>query len=505
MMLTLYLAIGIFTGITVGYLARRTIAVKQGDIAETKAKNVLYLAEEKEKKILLSARDKSLKIIDEAKKEEQARREDLSRIGNRLEKREALFDKKILEIENKEDKIRQEAQNIVKFKEELKKVRKEQIKKLEKIATLTKERAKTIMMDLVEKETEQDLAARIRKLESQSSEEIEKKAKEILTLTIERCASSHASETTTTTIPLPNDEMKGRIIGREGRNIKSIEQLTGVDILIDDTPETLVISSFSPIRRNVAKIALEKLIKDGRIHPGRIEGCIEEAKKELALDIKKSGEDAVYETGVSALDPKLTQILGRLKFRTSYGQNVLRHSVEVAQLSAILANELGANAIIAKKAGLLHDIGKAVDHEIQGTHPEIGRDIAKKFHLSEEIIAPILTHHEDHPPTLEAIIVKVADAISGARQGARKDTYEKYIQRLKELEDIAKNFSGVEKVYAIQAGREIRIFVNSEKISDLEAHKLAKNIAKEIESELKYPGEIRVNVIREMRVLEYAR
>ncbi|MEA2065288.1 MAG: ribonuclease Y [Patescibacteria group bacterium] len=505
MMLAIYLSFGVFAGVTVGYLARKTIAIKQGDIAETKAKDVLYLAKEKEKKILLSGRDKALKIIDEAKKEEKAQREDLSRISGRLEKRESLFDKKILEIENKEDKIRKETQNITKFKEELKKVHKEQIKKLEKIATLTKERAKIIMMDLVEKETEQDLAIRIRKLESQSSEEIEKKAKEILTLTIERCASSHASETTTTTIPLPNDEMKGRIIGREGRNIRSMEQLTGVDILIDDTPETLVISSFSPIRRNVAKIALEKLIKDGRIHPGRIEGCIEEAKKELALDIKKAGEDAVYETGVSALDPKLTQILGRLKYRTSYGQNVLRHSVEVAQLAAILANELGANAIIAKKAGLLHDIGKAVDHEMQGTHPEIGRDIAKKFHLQEEVIIPILTHHEDHPPTLEAVIVKVADAISGARQGARKDTYEKYIQRLKELEDIAKNFSGVEKVYAIQAGREIRIFVNSEKISDLEAHKLAKNIAKEIESELKYPGEIRVNVIRETRVLEYAR
>lgn len=505
MMLAIYLSFGILAGITVGYLIRKTVAVKQGDIAETKAKDVLYLAEEKEKKILLSARDKALKIIDEAKKEEQSRRDDLSRIGNRLEKRETLFDKKILEIEDKEDGIKKEMKSIAQAKDDLKKIRKEQIKKLEKIAALTKDQAKKIMIDLVEKENEQNLAERIRKLENQDSEELEKKAKEILTLTIERCASSHASETTTTIIPLPNDEMKGRIIGREGRNIKSMEQLTGVDILIDDTPEAIVISSFSPIRRNVAKIALEKLIKDGRIHPGRIEGCIEEAKKELALDIKKSGENAVYETGVSALDPKLTQILGRLKYRTSYGQNVLRHSIEVAQLSAILANELGANAVVAKKAGLLHDIGKAVDHEIQGTHPEIGRDIAKKFHLPEEIIIPILTHHEDHPPTLEAIIVKVADAISGARQGARKDTYDRYIQRLKELEDIAKNFSGVEKAYAIQAGREIRVFINSEEVSDLEAHKLAKNIAKDIENELKYPGEIRVNVIRETRVLEYAR
>ena len=275
--------------------------------------------------------------------------------------------------------------------------------------------------------------------------------------------------------------------------------------MIDDTPETIIISAFSPIRRNVAKIALEKLIKDGRIHPGRIETAIEEAKKELALDIKKAGEDVIYEVGVTGLDPKLIQILGRLKYRTSYGQNVLRHSVEVAQLASILAKDLGADPIVVKKAGLLHDIGKAVDHEIKGTHPEIGRDIAKKFKLPEEIIAPILTHHEDHPPTLEAIVVKIADAISGARLGARKDSYEEYIQRLEELEGIAKTFEGVEKVYAIQAGREVRVFINPDMVSDLDAHKLAKNIAKEIESELKYPGEIKVNVIRETRILEYAR
>ncbi len=505
MMEVLFLAVGILSGISVGYMLRRTIAIKQADEAEKKSRELIFSAKEKQKKILLSARDKALRVIDEAKKEEAARRAELRRIQERLEKREEIFDKKFIEIEKKEKQIKEETVKINKVKEEIKKIRQDQIKKLEKIASLPKEKAKDILLDLVEKEAEEDLTARIRKLEQFGSEEIEKKAKALLTSVIERCASSHAAETTTTSVAIPNDEMKGRIIGREGRNIRAIEQLTGVEIVIDDTPETILISGFSPIRRNVARIALEKLIKDGRIHPGRIETAVEEAKKELALDIKKAGEDAVYETGVAGLDPRLIQILGRLKYRTSYGQNVLRHSVEVAQLASILAKDLGGDPIIAKKAGLLHDIGKAVDHEIQGTHPEIGRDIAKKFKLPEEIVTPILTHHEDHPPTLEAVIVKVADAISGARQGARKDTYEEYIQRLEELEGIARNFDGVDKVYAIQAGREVRVFVNPEEISDLEAHKLAKNIAKEIEKELKYPGEIRVNIIRETRILEYAR
>lgn len=499
------MAIGMLSGIAVGYMLRRTIAIKQADDAERKSRDLVYAAKEEQKKILLSARDSALKIIDDAKKEENVRRQEIGRLRERLEKREEIFDKKFIEIERKEKEIQRGNEEVLKIREEIKGIRKDQVEKLEKIASLTKERAKDILLDLVEKESGEDLMVRIRKLEQENSDVIEKKAKEFLTSAIERCASSHAAETTTTSVSLPSDEMKGRIIGREGRNIRTIEQMTGVEIIIDDTPGAILISGFSPIRRNVAKIALEKLIKDGRIHPGRIEEAVEAAKKELAIDIKKAGEDAIYETGVAGLDPKLIQILGRLKYRTSYGQNVLRHSVEVAQLSAILAEELGADAVIAKKAGLLHDIGKAVDHEIQGTHPEIGRDIARKFKLPEEIITPILTHHEDHPTTLEAIIVKVADAISGAREGARKDTYEEYIQRLEELEEIAKQFEGVDKVYAIQAGREVRVFVNPDAINDIEAHKLAKNIAKEIEKELKYPGEIKVNLIREMRVLEYAR
>jgi ribonucrease Y len=505
MMEVVFLAIGMLSGISVGYLLRRTVAIKKADDAERKSKDLVYQSKEEQKKLMLSARDKALKIIDEAKREENSRRQEVKRMRDRLEKREEIFDKKFMEIERKEKDIQKGNEEVGKVREDIKKIRKDQIEKLEKIAALSKDRAKDILLDLVEKESEEDLLARFRKLEQESSEQLEKKAKEVLTGVIERCASSHAAETTTTSVNIPGDDMKGRIIGREGRNIRTIEQLTGVEIIIDDTPGAILISGFSPIRRNVARIALEKLVKDGRIHPGRIEEAVESAKKELAIDIKKAGEEVIYETGVAGLDPKLVQILGRLKYRTSYGQNVLRHSVEVAQLSAILAEELGADPVVAKKAGLLHDIGKAVDHEIQGTHPEIGRDIAKKFHLPEEIIIPILNHHEDHPPTLEGVIVKVADAISGAREGARKDTYEEYIQRLEELEGIAKNFDGVEKVFAIQAGREVRVFVNPANISDVEAHKLAKNIAKEIEQELRYPGEIRVNLIREMRVIEYAR
>ncbi|MCX6746033.1 MAG: ribonuclease Y, partial [Candidatus Parcubacteria bacterium] len=335
--------------------------------------------------------------------------------------------------------------------------------------------------------------------------EIDKKAKDIIALAIQRCSISHAQEITTTTVDLPNDEMKGRIIGREGRNIRTIEQLTGVEIVVDDTPMAITISGFSPIRRQVAKRALATLISDGRIHPGRIEEAIETAKREIALEIKKSGEDALFEMGITGIDPKLVQILGRLKFRTSYGHNVLLHSLEVSHLAGLLAEELGADVTVAKKGGLFHDIGKAVDHEVKGGHPEIGYDILKKFNLPEEIAYMCIAHHEDMPKTLEGIIVKVADAISGARPGARKDTYERYLQRLEELENVANAFAGVQKSYAIQAGREIRVFVMPEEIDDLSAAKLAQDIAHKIEEELKYPGEIKVNVIREMRVTEYAR
>ena len=433
------------------------------------------------------------------------RRRELHHLQKRLEKREGLFDQKLLDLENRQQKLYEKAGRIEGIKKEIEKIKVAQMDKLEKVASLSKEQAKDVLLEMTEKEIKDDLLNRIRKLEKESSETLERKAKDLLSTAIQRVASSHAAETTTTTVSLPSDEMKGRIIGREGRNIKAIEQLTGVEIVVDDTPEAIVISGFSPIRRHLAKRTLDKLILDGRIHPAKVEETVEIAKKELAQDIRKAGEDAAYEVGVAGLDDKLVQILGRLKYRTSYGQNVLIHSVEVAHLSALLAQELGANPAMAKKAGLLHDIGKAVDHEVQGTHPEIGRDIGKKFNLSEEIIAPILTHHEDHPPTLEAIIVKVADAISGARPGARKDTYEQYLQRLEELEAVANSFEGVEKSYAIQAGREIRVFVTPEQVDDLKSIKIAKDVAKRIEEDLKYPGEIKVNVIRETRMVEYAR
>jgi len=349
------------------------------------------------------------------------------------------------------------------------------------------------------------LYQRVRKIEKQNTEEVEEKAKEILSAVIERCATNHSADTTTTTVTLSNDEMKGRIIGKEGRNIKTIEQLTGVELIVDETPGTIWVSGFSPIRRQVARLALEKLMADGRIHPGRIEEAVLAAKKDLSIEIKKAGEEAMYAVGVGGLDPKLIQILGRLKFRTSYGHNVLQHSIEVSLLSGLLAEQLGANVMVARKGGLLHDIGKAVDHEVKGGHPEIGYDILKKFGMSEEVAKIALEHHMDHPETLEGVIAKTADAISGARPGARKDTYEQYVQRLEDLEATANTITGVNKVYAIQAGRELRVFVQPQTVDDWGAKKIARDVANRIEEELKYPGEIKVTVIREMKVEEYAR
>ncbi len=498
---TIFLVFGVF----LGYLARKQWATNRQGTVESTIEKMLAEAKAKQKEILLVAQEKSLKFLEDAKEEAKQLRKETEEAKRRLEKRESLFDQKLLDLENKKQELIDKGERINKMKEEIAAIREEQFAKLEKIAALTKPEAEKILMDNVERSISENLVHRINKLENEASEELEKKSKELLSTVIERCASSHAQETTSSVVDLPSDEMKGRIIGREGRNIRTIEQLTGVEIIIDDTPNAITLSSFSPIRRQVAKKAIEKLIFDGRIHPARIEETINEAKKEIALDIKKAGEAAVYELGIAGLDPKLVQIIGRLKYRTSYGQNILNHSIEVAHLSTLLAEELGANIDVVKKAGLLHDIGKAVDHEIQGTHPEIGRDIAKKFGLSEEIILPIVAHHEDHPGSLEAVIVKIADAISGARPGARKDSYENYLQRLSELERIAKTFDGVDKVYAIQAGREVRVFVNPDGVDDLGSIKLAKAVAEKIESELKYPGEIKVNVIREKRVVEYAR
>ena len=482
--------VAIIIGLILGYWLQRQLAIKKAANAEHKAENIIDEARAKEKDILLKAQDKALKLIEDAKQENDARRKEITAWQNRLEKRETAFSQKILELQDKQQELYDKIAEVETTKEKINQL---------------KEEAKKLLLERVEKEASDSLMSRLNKLNDEASEQIEEKSKNLMATAMERLASTFTAEMTTTVVDLPNDEMKGRIIGREGRNIKAIEQLTGVEIIVDDTPNAITISGFSGIRRQIAKRALDYLIKDGRIHPTKIEDAIERAKQELALDIKKAGEDALYELGITGFDTKLVQIIGRLKYRTSYGQNALKHSVEVAHLSGLLAEELGANAALAKKAGLLHDIGKAVDHEVKGTHPQIGGDIARKFSLSQEIIDPIETHHDDHPKGLMSVIVKVADAISSSRPGARNDSLDQYIQRLEELEKIANSFEGVDRSYAIQAGREIRIFVQPEEVNDLSAHELAVQIANKVEQELKYPGEIKINVIRELRVIEYAR
>ncbi len=505
LLVVLALLVGVIGGFSVGYFTRKQLASKQKDSAEAKAQAIINDAKVKQKELLVQAQEKSLRVLEDAKKEEEMRRRELRNQQDRLEKRETLFDQKLLELENQKQELIERAKKIDETKAEILKIREQQIEKLQQVAELPREEAKRILMDRVENELKNDITERIKRLQREGDEQFETQARNLLATAVQRYAGSHASETTTTAVSLPNDEMKGRIIGREGRNIKAIEQLTGVEIIVDETPETIVISGFSPIRRHLAKRALDKLISDGRIHPARIEEVVEQAKKELAKDIKEAGEEAAYEAGVAGLNPKLIQLLGRLKYRTSYGQSVLMHSLEVGHLSAMIAEELGANVAVCRKGGLLHDIGKAIDHEVQGTHPQLGYEIMKKYGLPEEVAYMAIAHHEDSPHTLEGIVVQVADKISGARPGARKDTYENYVQRLTELETVANSFEGVEKCYAIQAGREIRIFVTPEKVDDTKMLIMAKDIAHRIEEELKYPGEIKVNVIREKRVVEYAK
>ncbi len=492
-------------GFFVGYIVYKQRSIRQIDSAENKAEKIVNNAKKEEKNYLLQAQDKAIKIIEEAKKEESERRKEINNLQNRLENRETAFSQKLLDLQEKQQKLYDKVNEVQEIKEKIKKIKEDQIAKLEEIAKLNNEEAKNILLRNIEERNSEDLLVRLRKLENESQEKVEERAKDIMATAMQRLASTYTLELSTTTVDLPNDEMKGRIIGREGRNIKAIENLTGVEIIVDDTPNAITISGFSLIRRHVAKKTLDYLIKDGRIHPTKIEDAVEQAKREISSDIKKAGEEAMYEVGITGFDPKLVQILGRLKYRTSYGQNALRHSIEVAHLSALLAEQLGADVTLSKKGGLLHDIGKAVDHEIQGNHTEIGRDIAKKFNLPPEIIAPIESHHDDNPDNIISVIVKVADAISSARPGARNDSYENYLQRLEELEKIASSFEGIDRSFAIQAGREIRIFVYPEQIDDLKAHNLARDVAKKIETELKYPGEIKVNVIRETRVTEYAR
>jgi ribonuclease Y len=493
-------------GSVLGYLVRQAIAKKQLTTAEGKVEKMLEEAEKKAQETTLEAKNKALEILDEAKKKERERENQIMRLEQRLEKREETVDQRLDDLERGKKILEQKAEEIRAIRKEVEESRKKELSRLEKIAGLSKEQAKKVLLQLTEEENRELISDRMAKIEKEGKEELEKKAKSIMTHAIQKYAGSHAAEISTTTLSLPSDEIKGRIIGREGRNIKTLEKLTGVEIIVDDTPEAVVISGFDPIRRETARLALEKLMEDGRIHPTKIEEAVEFAKKEIDNKIKEAGETAAYDTGIVGLDSKLIYILGRLRYRTSYGQNVLIHSLEVAHLSGALAAELGADVAIAKKAGLLHDIGKAIDHEVQGTHIEIGVKILEKFKISKEVIDAVKSHHEDYPfSSQESLIVAAADAISASRPGARKDTLENYLKRLEELEGVANSFPEVEKSYAIQAGREIRVFVKPDKLDDLGSMKLARQIADKIEQELKYPGEIKVNVLREMRSIEFAR
>ena len=439
-------------------------------------------------------------------REVKERRGELNRQERRLQQKEENLDKKSDSLEAREENLAKQIKDFDVQKEEVKKLKEKEIEILEKISGLTADEAKDYLLKNIESEVRHETAIMIKEIESQAKEEADKRAKNILGLAIQKCAADHVAETTVSVVPLPSDEMKGRIIGREGRNIRSLETLTGIDLIIDDTPEAVILSGFDPVRREVARIALEKLIVDGRIHPARIEEMVERAKKEVAAVIKQEGERATFETGVHGLHPELIKLLGKLRYRTSYGQNVLKHSMEVSFLSGVIAGELGADVTLAKRAGLLHDIGKAVDHEIEGSHITIGVDIAKKYHESRDVIHAIHAHHGDvEATTLIACIVQAADAVSAARPGARRENLETYIKRLEKLEEIANSFSGVEKSFAIQAGREIRIMVKPEEVSDDNAVLIARDIVKRIESELEYPGQIKVNVIRETRVVEFAK
>ena len=497
--------ISLVAGVSAGYFLRKKIAQAQANSIEAKAEKILTEAKSKQQEYILQAKEKAVQIIDEAKREERQVRQELHNLQQRLERRESMFDQKLLEFQDKQTKLQEKIDRVNQIKVEIEQLRDQQAIKLQNVAGLTKDEAKEELIRQIEQSSKEDLAVRIMKLEKESSEVYEEKAREIIVTAIQRTASSHAAETTSTAVALPNDEMKGRIIGKEGRNIKTIEKLTGCELIIDETPETIMVSGFSPIRRQVAKLALEKLMADGRIQPARIEEFVEKAKQDLAIDIKKAGEESLYKMGITGIDPKLVSIVGRLKYRTSYGQNILNHSMEVGYLSALMAEELGLDAAKAKKCGFFHDIGKSVDHETQGSHPEIGYAILKKFNLDEDVAQAAMTHHADKTYNIYASVVKAADAISGARMGARKDTYEHFVARLEELEKTAGSFPGIEKVYAIQAGREVRIFVKPNEIDDYSAFQLAKDIARKVEQELQYPGEIRITIIRETRVVEYAK
>ena len=498
--------IAIILGGVGGYYLRQILMQRRKNSIESRLKKLVEDSKTEAKETLLEAKNKAVKILEEAKIEERERMAELRKSEERTARREESLDKKIMSLDEKEKELQEKIEKVKAIKLEIEEFKQRAIKELERVSGLSGEAAKEELYKKIEKEHGNDLAKRLRKLEEAGMEELEQKAKNILTTVIQRLATSTASEVTTTTVTIPSDDLKGKIIGREGRNIRALERAAGVEIIVDDTPGAIVISGFDPVRRHIAKNALEALILDGRIQPARIEEAVDKARESIEKQVKEAGETAAFEIGAFDFDPRLLNLLGRLKFRTSYGQNVLMHSIEMAHIAGMLATELGADIQIAKKGALLHDIGKAVDHEIQGTHVEIGRRILEKFNVDKRLIQAMQSHHDEYPyETVESIIVQTADAISASRPGARRDSVENYLKRLQDLENIANSFEGVEKSYAIQAGREIRIFVTPEKVSDLEAKNLAKQIAERIENELKYPGEIKVHLIRELRTVEYAR
>lgn len=493
-------------GIIIGYFLRQLLAQQRREALELKAKQILLDAKESSQKTLEDAKSRAEKVLAEAKGEQKEREKELRKIEERLAHKDELLEKRSLELDKDTGVAQEKLEKLRAMKAELEKIDEQKRLELERVARLTEEEAKSKIVESVEKKYEADLLSRIQKLERFGLETFEKKARDILASIIQRVASSTASEVTVSSVTLPSEDIKGKIIGKEGRNIRAFERAAGVELIVDDTPGVIIISSFDPVRRQIAKVALENLILDGRIQPVRIEEMVEKARVEIEKIVKDAGEKAAYEVGIFDIEPRLITLLGRLKFRTSYGQNVLQHSIEMAHIAGMLASELKADVAIAKKGALLHDIGKAVDHEVQGTHVEIGRRILQKFSVDVRVIQAMQSHHEEYPyETLESIIVQTVDAISASRPGARRDSVENYLKRLEDLEGIANSFPGVEKSYAIQAGREIRIFVTPDKISDLDAKKMARDIADRVEAELKYPGEIKVNVIRELRAIEYAR
>ncbi len=509
--ITVIIALAVLAiGLVAGYQYRRNVAEKEISSAEEEAKRIINeaikSAESKKREALVEAKEEILQARNEYEKEVKERRSDLQKQERRLQQKEENLDRKTENIERKEDVLQGRLNELDQVRGEVERLRKSQLEVLERISGFTSEEAKDYLINQLAEEVTHESAMKVREIEAQFKEEADSRAREILSLAIQRCAADHVSEATVSVVPLPNDEMKGRIIGREGRNIRTLETMTGVDLIIDDTPEAITVSCFDPVRREIARIALERLIQDGRIHPSRIEEMVEKAKREVDATIKAEGERAIFETNVHGLHPELVKLLGRMRYRTSYGQNVLNHSIEVSHLAGLLAAEIGADVTAAKRAGLLHDLGKSIDHEVEGSHVQIGVELARKYREHDDIIHAIEAHHNDvEPRTIVACLVQAADAVSAARPGARRENLENYIKRLEKLEEVTSSFPGVEKSFAIQAGREVRIMVAPEKVGEDQMVLLAREIAKKIEEELEYPGQIKVNMIRETKVIEYAK